>query len=330
MMLLLFACAEVEPEDSGIEWSYPLDDVLRVNHLQAVGTHNSYHMRTPGVTADPWDYEHAPLDEQLGAEGVRQFELDIWYNADLGDFDVYHIPLVDDTSSCTSLGECLAVLRGWSDENPAHHPFLTLLEVKDDFDEATVMPLLAAMDAQVQAAWPDERRLSPDDVQRGYDSVAEGLTAEGWPTLGESRGKALFVLHTGDDFRQAYTDGDRTTEGRAVFPDAHGNLALSVGAVSSINDPKADIDTITAALAAGQLVRTRSDSDGTEARANDTSGREAALASGAHFVSTDFPVPYPDTGYVVQMPGGTPSRCNPVTAPAECTSLALEDPAFIR
>jgi hypothetical protein len=33
--------------------------------------------------------------------------------------------------------------------------------------------------------------------------------------------------------------------------------------------------------------------------------------------------------YVVQIPDGTPARCNPVTAPADCTPLALEDPAFV-
>ena len=328
MLLFVLACAEPEVEDSGIAWSYPHDDVLRVNHGQSVGTHNSYHLRTPGVEADPWDYSHAPLDEQLGEQGVRQFELDIWFDADLGDFAVYHIPLVDAETTCSLLSECLGVMRAWSDANPAHHPFLTLMEVKDDYSEETVMPLLAALDATIQADFPPEARISPDDIQRDHESVAAGLTAEGWPTLGETRGKAIFVLHTGDEFRLAYTDGDRSTAGLAIFPDAHGNLGLAVGAVSSINDPQSEA--IPAALAAGHLVRTRADSDGTEARANDTRPRDVALASGAHFVSTDFPVPHEETGYVVEMPGGTPSRCNPVTAPPECSAEALEDPAFIR
>lgn len=56
---------------------------------------------------------------------------------------------------------------------------------------------------------------------------------------------------------------------------------------------------------------------------------EADLASGAHFISTDVPEPVDWTSYVVDMPGGTPSRCNPRSAPSECTSEALEDPAFL-
>jgi hypothetical protein len=330
LLPLWLACAADDTGDTALAWSYPLDEVLRVNDVQAVGTHKSYHQRTPGIEVPAWDYDHAPLDQQLGDQGVRQFELDVWYNADLADFDVYHVPVADQTSSCQRLSECLALMRAWSDAHPAHHPFLTLLELKDGFDDDGVMPLLATLDARVTAAWPEDRRISPDDVQRGYASVAEGLAEEGWPTLGETRGQAIFVLHTDADYRRAYTEGDTTTAGRAVFPDAHGDLSLAVGAVSSLNDPVGDAAAITAALAAGHLVRTRADSDGDEARAGDTTDRDAALAIGAHFVSTDFPVPYPDTGYVVEMPGGTPSRCNPVVAPAECTSRAIEDPAFIR
>ena len=97
-----------------------------------------------------------------------------------------------------------------------------------------------------------------------------------------------------------------------------------------LNDPIGQATAIASALGKNQIVRTRADSDGTEARANDTGPRDVALASGAHFVSTDFPVPHEETGYVVEMPGGTPSRCNPVTAPPECSAEALEDPAFIR
>ena len=114
-----------------------------------------------------------------------------------------------------------------------------------------------------------------------------------------------------------------------MFPDGHGETDLAVGAIDTLNDPVGDAELIAAALAAGHLVRTRADSDGDQARSNDTAQRDAGLASGAHFLSTDFPIPYAETGYVVAMPGGTPSRCNPILAPAECTSEAIEDPRWI-
>ncbi len=326
--VVMLACAPPE-EDTADQWSYPLDDVLHFDDLQAVGTHNSYHERTAGVEIEAWDYDHRPLDDQLGVVGVRQFELDVTWDAPSHDFRVFHVALMDENSSCDWLSDCLSTMRAWSDDNPAHHPIATLLELKDNFNADEAPTLLADLDATIDATWPADRRISPDDVQRDAASLSAGLAERGWPTLGELRGRALWVLHTGDDFRKLYTAGDTSTSGRVVFPDAHGDLSLDVGAFSSINDPIADAELIAAALAVGHLVRTRTDSDGNEARANDTAPREAALASGAHFLSTDFPEPHSDTGYVVVMPDGSPSRCNPVTAPPECTSASIEDPTFV-
>jgi hypothetical protein len=69
-------------------------------------------------------------------------------------------------------------------------------------------------------------------------------------------------------------------------------------------------------------VRTRADADTVQARTGDTTMRDAAITSGAQFVSTDYPVPDPrfGTGYMVEIPGGMPARCNPISAPAECVA----------
>lgn len=81
-------------------------------------------------------------------------------------------------------------------------------------------------------------------------------------------------------------------------------------------------------VTAGYLVRTRADANTDEARAGDTTRREAAFASGAHFVATDYEVADPEINpdYVVKVPSGTPARCNPVTAPSGCRSRDVEDP----
>ena len=91
-----------------------------------------------------------------------------------------------------------------------------------------------------------------------------------------------------------------------------------------LNDSKND--PIAARIAAGYVVRTRADADTEEARHDDTSTRDAALASGATWVSTDYPVPNPafGTGYFVEIPDGHPARCNPINAPYGCRSTALE------
>ena len=328
LLALALACTARTAEDTGPaapSFRYPLDDVLRVSDLQAVGTHNSYHLRATDPTLAAWDYAHPPLDVQADTLGVRQFELDLERGAD-GAWQVFHIAGVDDASNCPLLSECLATLHGWSRAHPGHHPMLVLLEVKAAFDAARADDDLASLEDAVTSAWDHDALLAPDDVQGDADSLRAAIADHGWPTLGETRGHTFFVLHAGGAWRERYLGADGSTQGRALFPDAYDDLSAPWAAYHSMNDPRADGQRIAAAIALGHLVRTRADVDGEQARAGDTTQRDAALASGAHFVSTDFPAPHPDTGYVVAMPGGSPSRCNPLHAPDACTPAAIEAP----
>ena len=104
---------------------------------------------------------------------------------------------------------------------------------------------------------------------------------------------------------------------------AEGNDGDPIESVLVLNEPIAQEARIRAAVEAGFLVRTRADTDGVEPRAGDTTRLEAALRSGAHMISTDFPVPVEGIDYTVEIPGGAPSGCNPVTAPPECTAEAV-------
>ena len=302
---------------------YPLDDVLRVNHIQAVGTHNSYHLRSSNNPPAVWDYEHAALDVQLGEQGVRQFELDVYWDSEVEAFSVQHVPLLDAASSCAWLADCLGILRTWSDAHPGHHPLMLLIEPKAELAAADEAPFAAALEAALLADWPRERLIAPDDVRGDQPTLREGVAAGGWPTLGEARGTMLVQLHTGGSLAEAYTVGWTSTTG-AMFVDV--GPGHDFAAFAAINDPVAEQDVIRAAVEAGMIVRTRADSDRADFEDGDLSRLEAALSSGAQALSTDHPVVDEATGYVVRLDDGSPSRCNPVTAPPECTSRAIEDP----
>jgi len=302
------------------------DERLRIDHLQALGTHNSYHL-SPGTLVKEWDYTHLPLDQQLAQQGARKFELDIFFNGVDGPIDVYHIELLDTSSTCATLVDCLMTLKTWSDGHLAHHPLYVMIELKSPFVPADAQALLTTLEAQILSVWPRERLLVPDDVQGTAANLRDGVAATGWPAIDDARGKLLLVFHDGGQWRDAYTDGGTSTAGRLLFPDAFGDVSLPFAAVHSINDPIAEATQIEAAVAAGHLVRTRADADNVEPSKGDTTRATAALASGAHFISTDYPPPKGDKyDYVFEIPGGTPSRCNPRTAPPECTSAAIEDP----
>ncbi|MBX3248002.1 MAG: hypothetical protein KF901_12550 [Myxococcales bacterium] len=325
------------PADAGAPWLFdasferrdvdvvhPLDDELRLNHVQAKGTHNSYHRLPPRIDLPDWRYEHSPLDVQLGEEGVRKFELDTWWDRHEERWHVYHVAVVDAETTCQRFIECLATIRGWSDANPGHHPIFVQVETKDPFDPDVSPARLEALDDDIRAVFPDELLVTPAMVQGDDDSLHEAITTRGWPTLGETRGRVLFFLNCGRAECVHYaTDG---LLARPAFPDSRDGDPWA--AVRVMNDPRDPA--IPSVVEAGLLVRTRAISMPSALELGEDALRaelDAALASGAHMISTDVPTPRDDVALHFEMPGGTPSRCNPRTAPASCTSEAIEDPA---
>lgn len=321
-VLTLWGC---EPEGvegvtaQAVAAAYPLDQVLTLGDLQAEGTHNSYHQDS-WFPVPSWQYTHAPLDEQMESQGVRQFELDIHFSARGQRFEVYHAPWIDADTSCSLLTDCLQVLKDWSDANPGHHPVVVLLETKDYTAPIDPADYANYLDNEVLSVWPEERLVTPAMVQGNYPTLVDAIRAEGWPTLGEVRGRLLLVLHDSGEIRTAYTHGDRDLEGRALFAESDTNLPY--GAFLIWNDPYGQFDAIQQAVAEGFLVRTRADGD----LQPSPEQLEMALASGAHFISTDFPALGTSEVYEVEIPGGNPSRCNPVTAPEQCVANDIENP----
>ncbi len=303
----------------------PLDDALRVNHLQAKATHNSYHLK-PKVTIDEWDYEHVPLADQLETQGVRAVELDVQWDRDCSRFRVFHIGILDERTTCAFFTDCLEALRGWSGAHPGHHPIFVHIEPKfgsSDHDAER----LDALEHEILAVFDKRWLIVPDDLKGTSPSIAQGLSARGWPTLGEARGRFIFYLNDSSGIRDVYTHQRKDLDGRLLF--AEGAIDEPYVAIQISNDPVTDQDAIASALGKNLIVRTRADSSSSTAKAGDVTGLDAALASGAQIISTDFPAPVAGIPYFVTIPGGTPSRCAPGVAPASCTSLAIEDPAHL-
>ena len=303
---------------------YPRDDVLALQHVQALGTHNSYHVAPHDMPVVDWSYSHDPLDVQLEEQGVRQFELDLWWVD--GELLVHHDPLFDDGTTCPTFGACLEVIGAWSAEHPQHQPLFVLVELKLPWWEETAAEILEAVDATVRDSWPDGGVITPGEVRGGHDSLQEALAAGGWPTLGSLRGRLLLTLLSGGQYLEEHLA--RGTP--LLFPNARGDLTVPHAAVHTIDDPVGRREEVTAAAVAGHLVRTRADSGGEEARAGDTSRLQAALDGGAHFVTTDYPAARDGLDYVVRIPDGTPSRCNPVSAPPGCSPADIEAPDELR
>ncbi len=288
----------------GMPTAGPLDDVLRVNHIQNEGTHNSYHVDTV-MLIPQWNYTHAPLDQQLALQGVRHFELDVHYSA--GQFLVYHVP-VDVGTTCSTFIECLTVIKTWSDANIAHSPIFILIEPKDELDPEKIAGHYDELETEALSVWPRDRVLAPDDVRGAHPDLRTAILADGWPTLGATRGKIAFFLMGGTS--DYVTDPSMAS--KLMF--ARGDEPDPWAAILKLEGPESDEAEIMQRVQEGFLVRTRYNGgnlDYVQTRI------DASLRSGAHFLSGDFPEMF-------MIPGGTPSRCNPVNAPTECVNTAIE------
>ncbi len=303
-------------------------------------------------------YTHLPLDQQFETQGIRQVEIDVWADPQGGlyrerkalikigqdpeshlpeldqpGFKVLHILDVDFETTCLTFKDCLQTIKTWSDAHPSHMPIMIQIEAKDDGTPDIFGPGFAippkigpaefdALDAEIRSVFPPERMITPDDVRHDASTLEYAVKNRGWPTLGASRGKVLFTLDN-EGKRIDYLTGHPNLAGRVLFTNA--NPGDPDAAFVKRNDPIGDTD-IPQLVAAGYVVRTRADADTLEARAGNTGPRDAALASGAQWVSTDYEAPDPrfGTGYFVEIPGGMPARCNPVDGPPGCRAFAIE------
>jgi len=308
------------------------------------------------------DYTHAPLATQFETQHVRQIELDVFADPaggryanrnalpllglpaasgipalDEPGFKVLHVQEIDFLSRCWTLVQCLRQVDAWSDANPGHLPLAILVELKDsaipDPFGVFVQPLpigpaeLDALDAEIRSVFGDDELITPDDVRGTHVTLEDAVLGGGWPTLREARGKVLFLMDNGGTYRADYLAGHPSLAGRVLFTNA--TPGAPDAAFVKRNDPTgANLVEIQELVRRGYVVRTRADADTIQARTGDTTMRDAAFASGAQWVSTDYPAPGLSarfgTDYVVQVPGGHVARCNPVNTGPRCRDALLE------
>ncbi|WP_234572857.1 phosphatidylinositol-specific phospholipase C1-like protein [Rhodohalobacter sp. 614A] len=348
------------------------DQCLRLNHIQVLGTHNSYKIKPADALISALDefnegwargleYSHKPLTEQLEELGIRKFELDIFADTSGGrfaepagaklindeeylddedmmkpGFKVIHVQDIDYRGTCRTLVNCLTEIRDWSSENPNHLPIMIMLEVKDgtpqargnlSFTEALHIDesVIYDIDEEIWSVFSEDHVITPDDVREDFDTLEKAILEKGWPILAQSRGKILFALDNTNRIRDLYLSESSTLENRALFVSSRpGQPSAAFIKMNEVFDEEEEIKEFSEK---GYLIRTRSDIPTVEARSGDTSRRDLALQSGAHYISTDYPEPSPfNANYIVTLPGAeSPGRCNPVSAPESCKNSYIKE-----
>jgi len=293
--------------------------------------------------ADGLDYAHPPLRDQLNA-GARQLELDVLNDPDAGRYasplamkmandqpydleplkkpglKVMHAQDIDYRSNCPLFADCLKEVRAWSKAHPDHLPLLILINLKEGglmnvpgavvaapFD-AKAMDLV---DAEIRSVFSEGELITPDKVQGEHATLRGAVLAGAWPKLAKARGKVMFALDAPPEQVALYRGARSSLEGRVMFVNT--DEASAAAGYITLNEPKLEGARIQAAVRAGLIVRTRADADTMEARANDRTRQEAAFASGAQYVSTDYMRPDGRLGaYQARLPGDAVARPNPL------------------
>jgi len=299
------------------------------------------------------DFGEPPIDQQLNL-GARSLTFDIAFDPEGGlyehpsgalmagqfledsyiaimskpGFKVVHILDIDFNSSCLTLNACLQSVASWSRKNPDHLPLVIMLRTNDD---RTPMPgattpikfnaaAFDALDAQLRSVFGANELITPDMVQGKFHTLREAVLAHHWPTLGEARGKILFLLDDNAQKVALYRGARRSLEGRAMFVATDDKSPAA--AFVTVENPLKDGAAIAKDVRAGLIVHTYSDADTKEARAKNTARRDAAFASGAQLVSTDFLVADPRIGpYQVRIPGNKTAQCDSLLPPGKCAGL---------
>lgn len=317
-------------------------------------------------------YSHVSLDDQAEYQSVRGFELDIWADPDGGKYatplirKLAHLPFPSDPAmnksgakilhvsdadvgvTCYTLVECLRVIRGWSKKNPQHIPIANMIEFKVAGNDMAYLggatplqwnntELLASLDAEFRSVFDADEMITPDDIRRDDMTLEESILEHGWPELESARGRVMFFMDDGatvlSSVRAVYVDGRPSAEGRVIFPQSEPGQPDC--AFQKLNTPTGDgLANIRQQVKAGYWIRTRADVPIDTVTSNDTTSmRDAAFASGAQMVSTDWPAvgmaARYNTDYVVGFPEGIAARCNPITAPKHCSDAALEPSSLL-
>jgi hypothetical protein len=322
-----------------------------INKIQVIGSHNSYKraidpalfkvlMEKDSGRVEGLAYAHIPIEDQLKM-GLCNLEIDAYRDEKGGKYahpkgldmaagqapydpngemlkpgyKVFHVVDYDFRTDSYTLAGILQKLRKFSKEHPDHNPVFITLETKGGTEDSNTETLdvkaFDDLDEELVKNLGKENIITPDDVRGKYATLEEAVLKGNWPALNAAKGKYLFVLDDHGDKRATYMEGHPSLKGRMLFINAEpGTPEAAVMIRNGSKEPG-----IKELVQKGYIIRTRADSDTKQARVNDHSYFEAACASGAQIITTDYyqKSTFFNSPYMVYFEGGSKYiRLNPV------------------
>ena len=183
----------------------------------------------------------------------------------------------------------------------------------------------AALDAEIRAVFQPDELITPDQMKGARQSAGSGAVRR-LAQAGRSARQGDVPAGRQAEKTDLYAGPAKSLQGRPMFiaTDEKSPLASFI----CIDDPVKDQARIAGDVAAGFMVKTRADADTREAREGETARRDAAFASGAQIVATNFLMPDKKIGdYQVNLARRAPSaQCDAKLPGQQCVSWAARPP----
>lgn len=219
LFLLLIAIAGCKKDAKVAESAYPhtpQDDLLHLNEIQIIASHNSYRIHTTdtifnylkniqsllpsNLNPDGLDYTHVDFDQQMSTYGIRGLEIDIYNDPNGGDFanrkinEQVGLPLESGIAELNDPGFKVLHIKD-VDYNTHYYTFKKALEAVKLWSDAHPyhLPLFINVETK-QDAPGDNPTLATFGFQKAFPwdaSAADQLDAEVKAVFGQNTDKLI-------------------------------------------------------------------------------------------------------------------------------------------
>ncbi len=124
-------------------------------------------------------------------------ELDIWNGVPTPSWIVSHNLSIKSNSNCSgqgNLSNCLRDINSWSNSHPNHDVRTVYLDKKDGW---VIGDKESDLDNYIKKFIASSKLYTPADFKGGYSDLRAAAKANAWPTLGNLKGRIIFVLTGG-------------------------------------------------------------------------------------------------------------------------------------
>lgn len=206
-----------------------IDGGAKLIDLQFLATHNSYKKEKSNTEKlfskfskelERGNYGFENITDQLNV-GIRSFEFDIFCRRKRNgvNFHSFHIGGLDMSSNAFDFSACLEEINLWSTSNPNHLPITIIIELKERGGMYPYVPVETRDIQEFDALLKDKinNLYTPVQAFEGYENLNEMRAVKDSPSLAETMGKVMFILHRGN-LTEDYIKLDEEYKSQAMFP----------------------------------------------------------------------------------------------------------------